>query len=129
MSTKTGTLLAWHSKNHGLDVLRHALRLLKAKGHPIGQVIYLKRKAEPVAVGPEWDGPPVDIRTLTVSELHTYRGRQGGDIAMLIRRIRAQCARDVVCIGTSATMVSGGLPEQQRQAVAGDGAGETARSA
>ncbi|MGD9688343.1 MAG: DEAD/DEAH box helicase [Phycisphaerales bacterium] len=65
------------------------------------------------------DGIYENLRFLVFDELHTYRGRQGGDIAMLIRRIRAKCASDVVCIGTSATMVSGGLPEQQRQAVAG----------
>ena len=65
------------------------------------------------------DGIYDNLRFLVFDELHTYRGRQGGDIAMLIRRIRAQCAREVVCIGTSATMVSGGLPEQQREAVAG----------
>lgn len=68
MSTKSGTLLAWHSKNHGIDVLRNALRLLKAKGHPIGRVIYLCRKTEPVAVGREWDGPPVEVRMLSVTD-------------------------------------------------------------
>lgn len=68
MSTKNGTLLAWHSKNHGIDVLRNALRLLKSKGHPIGKVVYLARKAEPVSFGPDWDGPPVDIRTLQVND-------------------------------------------------------------
>lgn len=68
MSTKSGTLLAWHSKNHGIDVLRNALRLLKAKGHPIGRVVYLCRKAEPAAIGPEWDGPPIDVQTLPVKD-------------------------------------------------------------
>ncbi len=28
---------------------------------------------------------------LVFDELHTYRGRQGADVAMLIRRIQAQC--------------------------------------
>ena len=43
-----------------------------------------------------------NLRFLVFDELHTYRGRQGADVAMLIRRIRAQCKQEVVCIGTSA---------------------------
>jgi len=68
MSTMTGTLLTWHSKNHGIGVLRNSIQLLKAKGCPIGKVIYLCRQAEPVTVGREWNGPSVDIRTLVVSD-------------------------------------------------------------
>ena len=48
------------------------------------------------------------LRFLVFDELHTYRGRQGADVAMLIRRIHARCSHDVLCIGTSATMVSVG---------------------
>jgi superfamily II DNA/RNA helicase len=55
------------------------------------------------------------LEFLVFDELHTYRGRQGADVAMLIRRIRAFVARtqvqdelEVQCIGTSATMSSGG---------------------
>ena len=59
-----------------------------------------------------------NLRFLVFDELHTYRGRQGADVAMLIRRIRAQCQQDVVCIGTSATMVSVGTLEAQREVVA-----------
>jgi hypothetical protein len=59
-----------------------------------------------------------NLRFLVFDELHTYRGRQGSDVALLIRRIRAQCKRDVVCIGTSATMVSVGTIEAQREEVA-----------
>ena len=36
--------------------------------------------------------------------LHTYRGRQGSDIAMLIRRCRHAFGNDVICVGTSATI-------------------------
>ncbi len=32
-----------------------------------------------------------NLRYLVFDELHTYRGRQGADVAMLIRRIAAQC--------------------------------------
>jgi len=59
-----------------------------------------------------------NLKYLVFDELHTYRGRQGADIAMLIRRITAQRPQRVTCIGTSATMVSVGSAESQRQQVA-----------
>jgi Lhr-like helicase len=45
---------------------------------------------------------------IVLDELHTYRGRQGADIAMLVRRLRDRLCRDhsPLCIGTSATMSS-----------------------
>ena len=52
------------------------------------------------------------LEFLVLDELHTYRGRQGADVAMLVRRLRAQLeAPDLLCIGTSATMgdVEGGV--------------------
>lgn len=58
------------------------------------------------------------LRYLVFDELHTYRGRQGADVAMLIRRIQSQCMESVCCIGTSATMVSVGSAETQRSEVA-----------
>ncbi len=57
-----------------------------------------------------------DLKFLVLDELHTYRGRQGADVAMLVRRVRdATDAGDTLqCVGTSATMSSGGtLAEQQ----------------
>jgi superfamily II DNA or RNA helicase len=65
------------------------------------------------------DGIYENLRFLVFDELHTYRGRQGADVALLIRRIRARAAHPVVCIGTSATMVSGGTLAEQRKEVAG----------
>ena len=59
-----------------------------------------------------------NLRYLVFDELHTYRGRQGADVSMLIRRIQAQCKQSVCCIGTSATMVSVGSAESQREEVA-----------
>ena len=59
-----------------------------------------------------------NLRHLVFDELHTYRGRQGADVAMLIRRIQSQCKQSVCCIGTSATMVSVGSAESQRSEVA-----------
>lgn len=43
---------------------------------------------------------------LVIDELHTYRGRQGADMAMLIRRVRERFNKNLICIGTSATMSS-----------------------
>lgn len=59
------------------------------------------------------------LEFLVLDELHTYRGRQGADVAMLVRRLREACeAPDLQCIGTSATMASGGNRDEQRATVA-----------
>ncbi|MFD2861747.1 DEAD/DEAH box helicase [Salininema proteolyticum] len=56
---------------------------------------------------------------LVFDELHTYRGRQGADVAWLIRRVKEACdAPDVQCVGTSATMSSDGTFAEQRRKVA-----------
>ena len=48
-----------------------------------------------------------DLRFLVLDELHTYRGRQGSDVAMLVRRAReAFTASNLQCIGTSATLAA-----------------------
>jgi Lhr-like helicase len=58
---------------------------------------------------------------IVLDELHTYRGRQGADVAMLVRRLRDRLCRErnPVCIGTSATMASEGGPDARAAAVAG----------
>jgi ATP-dependent helicase YprA (DUF1998 family)/very-short-patch-repair endonuclease len=59
------------------------------------------------------------LRFLVFDELHTYRGRQGADVALLIRRCRfAFGGRDIICIGTSATMAGGGPLATQKREVA-----------
>ncbi|OPX34905.1 MAG: helicase, partial [Desulfobacteraceae bacterium 4484_190.1] len=55
---------------------------------------------------------------LVLDELHTYRGRQGADVAMLVRRVREALNQDVLCIGTSATMASEGTLQARNEAVA-----------
>jgi len=57
---------------------------------------------------------------IVLDELHTYRGRQGADVAILVRRLRNRCAPDKapICIGTSATMASEGTDIGRAQAVA-----------
>lgn len=49
------------------------------------------------------------LEFLVLDELHTYRGRQGADVAMLVRRLRETLVRPgctLTCIGTSATMAN-----------------------
>ncbi len=60
------------------------------------------------------------LRFLVLDELHTYRGRQGADVAMLVRRVRdALDAPRLQCVGTSATLAGADDPaEQQRQVAA-----------
>ena len=58
------------------------------------------------------------LRFLVLDELHTYRGRQGADVAMLVRRVRERFNQDLLCIGTSATMASEGTAESRSGAVA-----------
>jgi len=60
-----------------------------------------------------------DLRFLVLDELHTYRGRQGADVAMLVRRTReATKTTNLVCVGTSATLAGGGLWNDQAKEVA-----------
>lgn len=60
------------------------------------------------------------LQFVVLDELHTYRGRQGADVALLMRRLRDRSGNNQLqCIGTSATMVSGGGSDSDRkQAVA-----------
>jgi superfamily II DNA/RNA helicase len=58
-----------------------------------------------------------DLRFLVLDELHTYRGRQGADVAMLVRRVRDRTSPNLLCVGTSATMATEGTAEDRRRAV------------
>ena len=59
------------------------------------------------------------LEFLVFDEMHTYRGRQGADVALLIRRVKDACeAENVQCVGTSATMATEGTSQQRRRAVA-----------
>ena len=58
------------------------------------------------------------LRFLVLDELHTYRGRQGADVALLVRRVRERLSPDrLLCIGTSATMKSEGTVEDKNRVV------------
>ena len=60
------------------------------------------------------------LNFIVLDELHTYRGRQGADVAILVRRLRNRCTsgKAPICIGTSATMASEGSEISRAQAVA-----------
>ncbi|GAJ02087.1 unnamed protein product, partial [marine sediment metagenome] len=59
------------------------------------------------------------LQFLILDELHTYRGRQGADVAMLVRRVRnLMTAEHMQCVGTSATIAGVGSLEEQKSEVA-----------
>ena len=62
------------------------------------------------------------LEFIVLDEFHTYRGRQGADVAILVRRLRNRCVppdQTPVCIGTSATMANEGASASRAQTVAG----------
>ena len=59
------------------------------------------------------------LRFLALDELHTYRGRQGADVAMLCRRLREQLeSPNLQYVGTSATIAGPGTLAEQRREIA-----------
>lgn len=61
----------------------------------------------------------VGLRFLVLDELHTYRGRQGADVALLVRRLRERLKADhLQCVGTSATLATSGSYDSQRDEIA-----------
>lgn len=60
-----------------------------------------------------------NLQFIVFDELHTYRGRQGADVALLIRRLKARCHNpNITCIGTSATMTTEGSVVEQKNEIA-----------
>lgn len=59
-----------------------------------------------------------DLRFLVMDELHFYRGRQGADVAMLLRRLQQRAGHDLQVIGTSATIATEGNRDQRRGVIA-----------
>ncbi len=102
------------------DSVRNELR-----NHPPQIMLTNYVMAELMLVRPEdqrfLDRASGGLRFLVFDELHTYRGRQGADVAMLIRRLKERCAAPgLVHVGTSATMVANrdATPAQRRDTVA-----------
>lgn len=61
------------------------------------------------------------LRFLVLDELHTYRGRQGADVALLVRRVRDRLEtpeQKLLFVGTSATLASEGSYDEQRAGIA-----------
>ena len=57
-----------------------------------------------------------NIAYLVFDELHVYKGRQGADVSLLNRRIKAAATnKNIICIGTSATMATGTIEEQKSE--------------
>lgn len=60
-----------------------------------------------------------DIKFIVLDELHSYRGRQGADVAVLLRRLRTRCDKnDLIFVGTSATLATGETREERRKLIA-----------
>ena len=60
-----------------------------------------------------------NLKFIAFDELHTFRGRQGADVGVLIRRIKAECKNaSVQCMGTSATMAGGDTADERKNTVA-----------
>lgn len=102
------------------DAARQAMRQ-----HPPHIILTNYMMAELMLVRPEdqrfLDAAGGGLRFLVFDELHTYRGRQGADVAMLIRRLKERAAApNLIHVGTSATMLSdrNATPSQRRQVVA-----------
>jgi len=56
------------------------------------------------------------LQYLVFDELHVYKGRQGADVSLLIRRIKSASEnKNIICIGTSATMATGTIEEQKNE--------------
>ena len=60
-----------------------------------------------------------NLKFLVLDELHTYRGRQGADVALLIRKLKQRCGQKLLYIGTSATMSTQGDRNDIRNTIAG----------
>ena len=59
------------------------------------------------------------LRFLVLDELHTYRGRQGADVALLVRRVQKRMGMsELQYVGTSATLAGVGTYEERSSGVA-----------
>jgi ATP-dependent helicase YprA (DUF1998 family) len=64
-----------------------------------------------------------ELRWVVMDELHVYRGRQGADVAMLLRRVRQRAGvPDLRFVGTSATLATEGDRAARRERIAEVGA-------
>ncbi len=60
-----------------------------------------------------------NLEMLAMDELHYYRGRQGADVSMLLRRVRQRAGmKNIQYVGTSATLASEGTRDERLAKVA-----------
>jgi ATP-dependent helicase YprA (DUF1998 family) len=60
-----------------------------------------------------------ELRWVVLDELHVYRGRQGSDVAMLLRRVKQRSANpELQFVGTSATLATDGSREERLARIA-----------
>ena len=78
------------------------------------EYLMTRQKPDDQAVVRAADG----LRFLVLDEIHSYRGRQGADVAMLVRRVRERFNPNLQIIGTSATMASEGSTASRKSVVA-----------
>jgi len=78
------------------------------------EYLMTRQKPDDQAVVRAADG----LRFLVLDEIHSYRGRQGADVAMLVRRVRERFNPNLQIIGTSATMASEGSTRSRKSVVA-----------
>jgi len=90
---------ALHSS--GCDILLTNYKML--------EYALVRRRDRPLftSVTGSGDGHAGRLRYLVLDEMHTYSGRQGADMALLVRRLKTRVeVPDLRCIGTSATVDS-----------------------
>ncbi len=68
MTTNEATLLTWHSKNHGIQVLEDTLRLLRRKRKSIARVLYLSPHGEEFQPPAEVHGAHLEYLTLDIQD-------------------------------------------------------------
>ena len=65
-----------------------AARSCQPAGHPAHQLRDAGADPHPAAGAARWSTRRQGLQFLVLDELHTYRGRQGADVALLVRRVR-----------------------------------------
>lgn len=98
------------------DLIRHAKPDILLTNFMMLELLMTRQNERDKAVIASAEG----LDFLVLDELHTYRGRQGADVAMLVRRVRDRLCREKppICVGTSATMSSEEGEEKRAEAIA-----------
>jgi DNA-binding NtrC family response regulator len=68
MTTRTSTLLTWHSANHGIEVLKSAIILLAKRRVNIGKVLYLVQRRAKGEVLSKLDNAVIERMVLDIND-------------------------------------------------------------